>query len=415
MQRFLITCFLGVCIVLLGKNWCMDTMRYLKQYDWNTWKDIDNINEKVIILKQKHNQNASTKEELTLYARSAALMDASSGRVLFSKDGDKEMAMASTTKIMTCMIILEHAKMDDIVMFSSNAAKQPDVQLNGLEGEQYYVKDLLYALMLESYNDVAVALAEHVGGSVEGFANMMNQKATELDCKHTHFVTPNGLDADTHYATAEELCKIAAYAIKNEEFLKITNTTSYTFSEIKNGRTFTVSNKDQFLNLYEGAIGVKTGFTNDAGYCFVGAVDKGNKVMISAVLGCGWPPNKTYKWSDTIKLMDYGNKYFSTKTFFDKKISLPGIAVYGGKKQYVKLKYKQSTYSMLSDGSEKEKILLEIPEVLIAPVDKRTPIGTIYYYIDDEIVNTEEVYPVNSVNAIDFSFLVDTLKKIWCI
>ena len=199
-------------------------------------------------------------ENLKLYAQSAVLMDADSGRVLYEKNGNEEMPMASTTKIMTCIVTLENADLDDTVTVSKYASTMPDVQLKIREGEQYKLIDLLYSLMLESHNDVAVAIAEHVGGSVEGFAAMMNAKAIELGCEHTNFVTPNGLDSAEHYTTAVELSKIASYAIKNEDFVKITNTTTWQFSELTKGRTFNVSNKDRFLYLYDGAIGIKTGF-----------------------------------------------------------------------------------------------------------------------------------------------------------
>ncbi len=260
-------------------------------------KDLDETLEDV--------SNSAGNDNLRLYAQSAVLMDADNGRVLYEKNGFQEMPMASTTKIMTCIVTLENASPDDVVTVSKYASTMPDVQLNIAGGEQYLLRDLLYSLMLESHNDVAVAIAEHVGGSVEGFAAMMNAKAKELGCEHTHFVTPNGLDADEHYTTAVELAKIASYAIKNEEFLKITNTAAWEFKDLKKSRSFSVSNKDRFLYMYDGAIGIKTGFTGKAGYCFVGAVDKNDKTFVSAVLASGWPPHKNYKWSDTTELMDY--------------------------------------------------------------------------------------------------------------
>ena len=141
-----------------------------------------------------------------LYAQSAVLMDADSGRILFAKSGQKERPMPSTTKIMTCILTLENGNLSDTVAVSKNAAGQPEVKLGMKEGESYVLKDLLYSLMLESHNDSAVAIAEHIGGSVEGFAGLMNEKAEELGCFHTYFITPNGLDArdqqGIHHTTA---------------------------------------------------------------------------------------------------------------------------------------------------------------------------------------------------------------------
>ncbi|MDF2540110.1 MAG: hypothetical protein K0S76_3131, partial [Herbinix sp.] len=249
-------------------------------------------------------------ENLSLHALSALLMDASNNRVLYEENGNNKMPMASTTKIMTCIVTLENADLQDIVTVSSYASSMPDVQLNIKKGDQFYLNDLLYSLMLESHNDVAVAIAEHVGGSVEGFATMMNDKARELGCESTNFVTPNGLDAQGHYTTAKDLAIIASYAIKNDKFIGITNSSTHSFQEIKKGRGYNVSNKNKFLYMMEGAIGVKTGFTGGAGYCFVGAIKRTDKTLISVVLGCGWPPNKSLKWSDTKELMSYGvNNY----------------------------------------------------------------------------------------------------------
>ena len=150
-----------------------------------------------------------------LYAKAAVLMDADTGRVLFSKNGNAIMAMASTTKIMTCILALENGNLSDTLTVSSLAASQPKVHLGMRGGEQYVLRDLLYSLMLESHNDSAVAIAEHIGGSVEEFVNNMNQKAMELGCLSTHFITPNGLDAvdeeGIHSTTAEDLARIMSY------------------------------------------------------------------------------------------------------------------------------------------------------------------------------------------------------------
>jgi len=246
----------------------------------------------------------------SLHAYSAVLYDGEAGRVLYEKNGYEVLPMASTTKIMTLLVVLEHTEPTDIVTVSQTAAKQPDVQLNMNTGEQYYVGDLCYSLMLESHNDTAVALAEHVGGTVEGFAALMNAKAKALGAYSANFVTPNGLDAEGHGITAADLAKLAAYAVKQEEFRKITNTASHTFTELTKGRSFTVNNKDAFLTMMDGAIGVKTGFTGKAGYCFVGALERNDRLLISVVLASGWPPHKTYKWSDTKLLMNYGLEDF---------------------------------------------------------------------------------------------------------
>ena len=212
-------------------------------------------------------------EPAELYALSAVLMDGESGRVLYEKDGERPLANASTTKVLTCIVALENSPGDDYVQVSQNAASQPEVKLGLQKGEQYYLEDLLYSLMLKSHNDTAVAIAEHCGGSVEGFARMLNRKAKQIGCKNTYFITPNGLDAEDengkHHTTAKDLALIMRYAIKNETFLHIAQTRDYTFSEITGKRTFSVHNANAFLDMRDGVLAGKTGYTSQAGYCYV--------------------------------------------------------------------------------------------------------------------------------------------------
>lgn len=234
-----------------------------------------------------------------LYSLSAVLMDGDSGRVLYEKDGEAARANASTTKVLTCIVALESSPGDDYVQVSKNAASQPEVKLGIQPGEQYYLEDLLYSLMLKSHNDTAVAIAEHCGGSVEGFARMLNRKAKQIGCTDTYFITPNGLDATdstgTHHTTARDLALIMRYAIRNKTFLHIAQTRDYTFSELTGKRSFSVHNANALLDMMDGVLAGKTGYTSQAGYCYVCAWEKDGKTFIVSLLGCGWPNHKTYK------------------------------------------------------------------------------------------------------------------------
>ena len=241
-----------------------------------------------------------------LHAKAACLMEWESGRVLLDKKMEEKLPMASTTKIMTAILVLENIPMDQEVTFSKYAASMPDVQLNARQDETFYVKDLMYSLLLESHNDTAVALAEAVSGSVEAFAEKMNEKAVELGCTGTHFVTPNGLDESDHYSCAKDLCLFASYALHNDTFCELIRTASHTFCSLSSLRTFVVYNHDSFLTGYQGALGIKTGFTSKAGYCFVGAARRNGMTLVGCVLSSGWPPNKSWKYRDTTVMMDYG-------------------------------------------------------------------------------------------------------------
>lgn len=346
-----------------------------------------------------------------LYAKSACLMEISSGRILYDKDCYEPLPMASTTKIMTCILAIELGNPDDAVSVSKYAQGMPDVQLNICEGEQYRLGDLLYSLMLESHNDTAVAIAEHIGGSVEGFANLMNEKAAALGCNDTKFVTPNGLDADGHHTTARDLCLIASYAIRNETFQNIIKTPSHSFSELSGKRKFTVNNRDAFLTLYDGAIGIKTGFTGRAGYCFVGGAARNNMTLVSSVLASGWPPNKTYKWSDTKNLMNYGFANYSIQPLIDGNVPLnpiPVIDTDGKSCSHIKelpVKYEQHIYYPISNA-DNVSLVINLPEYVTPPINTGDVIGSISLMLNDTVLNETEITSEVSVAKYNYHDII---------
>lgn len=352
-----------------------------------------------------------------LYARSAVLMDADTGRILFGKNDNEVMPMASTTKIMTLLVTLEHADLDEIVEVSARAASMPDVQLHIREGERYRLQDLCYSLMLESHNDSAVAIAEHVGGTVEGFAAMMNQKAKHLGCYHTYFITPNGLDAEDehgkHSTTAKDLARIMRCCIKNETFLSITREPSWTFTDMDGNRSFTVQNKNAFLQMMEGALTGKTGFTNEAGYCYVGALERGEKRLITVVLACGWPNHKTWKWMDTKALMNYGLEDYHKEMVGSDRMALEPVSVMDGQKEKVEI----LTDAVLEDFllKEDDEFTMEVlvPDVLKAPVQAGELVGSVAYYINGQIVDLFPVYTASEVKKIDLEWRLRQVIDLW--
>lgn len=354
----------------------------------------------MVFSKQGFGEETKELKESELSAKSAVLIDGKTGRVLFGKNYNNKMAMASTTKIMTCIVALENASPDEVVEISKRAASMPKVHMNAIKGEKYKIGDLLYAMMLESYNDVAVAVAEGVAGSVEEFAKLMNKKAGEIGAVNTNFVTPNGLDAKGHFSTAYDMALIGAYAIKNQQFLKITNTKSYSFYDCSNKRHIVVNNKDAFLNMCSDAIGIKTGFTGDAGYCFVGAVKSNNRVYVSCVLASGWPPNKTYKWRDTTKLMDYGKNNFDTKKILKNRISFPVNIENGTKKQIIAVAI--GPYKALVSKNDTVEAKTEFNYEL--PIKSGEKIGEVKLYINNQCVKKCKIEAVDGVEKYDFKY-----------
>lgn len=333
---------------------------------------------------------------LKLHASGACLMDAASGRILYGKEEAAPLPMASTTKIMTCLLALEHGNLNDTVTFSARAASMPKVHLGASAGSSFTLEDLLYSLMLESHNDTAVAIAEHVGGSVEGFAGLMNTKAAELGMSQTHFITPNGLDADGHASTPADMCRLAAYACQNESFLQIIQTPSRTIRDTSGRRTYSLSNKDAFLTSYDGALGIKTGFTGKAGYCFVGAARRENRTFTTCVLASGWPPDKSWKWADTKKLMDFGFENFTFQHIPLQNLSSVRIAVEDGRAATVGITTPEIPDQLLSPFDSID-IEYRLPERLKAPVRTDMAAGSIEVSVNGTPSGSYAVYPLDNI------------------
>ena len=360
--------------------------------------------------------DTTTKFPSSLNAKAACLIDADSGMVLFAKNADEKLPMASTTKIMTALIALESSDLSDTITFSSHAASMPDVQLNAMSGEQFTLRDLLYSLLLESHNDTAVAIAEHVSGSTEAFADKMNEKAVELGLSSTHFVTPNGLDADEHYTTAKELCLIASYALQNQTFCKIIRTPAHSFANRTNTKQYHVTNHDAFLTNYAGAIGIKTGFTGNAGYCFCGAAKRGDITLISSVLACGWPPHKTYKWTDTKKLMDYGFTNYKLVRLTETPM-LQKIPVHGGRSNIMQPRRSVPARDtkLLMTSADTLRICYELPHSLKAPIRSGDFIGYENFYLNDTLLQSIPIASSSKIKEADAPYVARLLYQLYCI
>ena len=267
-------------------------------------------------------QSISFANEISINSRAGILVEVSTGRILYEKRSTEKMWPASTTKIMTAILVLENCNLDDMVTVTETAISNIpsgyvicDLQI----GEEISVKDLLNALMIKSANDAAYVLAEHVGGSVNDFAYMMNQKAKELGCTSTHFVNPNGIHNENHYSTAYDLYLIAKYAMKNETFRNLVSTTEYTLpitnkysNEDRSFRTTNDLINPDSSNYYKNAIGIKTGYTSQAGNCLVSESSRDGLEFISVVLNGD-------RFTDSKKLFDYAYDNFTLTKIKEKK------------------------------------------------------------------------------------------------
>lgn len=383
-----------------------------------TYADDANELEEVVIEeneKQEIEAAASSNTKPTINSRRYAIYDRLSGRCIYGKDENKQTAMASTTKIMTSIIIVENCNLEDTVTITSKAAGTGGSRLGLHTDDKITVNDLLYGLMLRSGNDAAVALAIHTAGSVEEFAKLMNKKAEELGLKNTHFVTPHGLDNSEHYTTAYELAVITDYALKNEIIAKVVKTKSTTIKI--NGNSMQINNTNELLGNVEGVYGVKTGFTNNAGRCLVTSVKRGDMDLIIVVLGADTRKDRA---SDTMKLIEYAYKRFYTinvEEIIEKEFELwkqiNQNRIYVDKAaNNIELKIDDIKIKKLIADKE-PTIEINAVNYLEAPITKDTRIGTLTVKIDDELIEEIEIKVDKDVNKRGIFDYIGIMAKIY--
>lgn len=355
-----------------------------------------------------------TKDEPTLNSRIAVAYDRKSGEVIWGKDEHKRTAMASTTKIMTAIVTLENCDLTQTVTISKKSAGTGGSRLGLKADDKITMNDLLYGLMLKSGNDAAVAIAETVGGSVEGFAELMNEKAKELKLENTHYVTPHGLDDPEHYTTAVELAKLADYALQNETFAKIVNTKNYTVTI--NGYPKSISNTNELLGYLEGVNGVKTGFTNNAGRCLVTSVNRNGFEIITVILQAD---TKKFRTADSIKLIEYIYKNYepvNIKEIVDEQfkrwcsINTSRIQINKCKNNNLELYIDNLDNDVIPiKKTDKDKIQIEVNNLFYfeAPLQQNTIIGTIKVNLDGKTVDVIEIKNKNTIQKKD---ILDYLK-----
>ena len=351
----------------------------------------------------------------TLNSRKVIVYDRLSGKKVYGKNENKETAMASTTKIMTAIIVIENCKnFNDIVVIPAKAANIGGSRLKLNVNDKVTVNDLLYGMLLRSGNDAALALALYTGGTIENFAEMMNQKASLLGLLHTHFVTPHGLDDPNHYTTCYELAKITDYALKNDKFSEIVKTKTATIKindsprEIKNTNEILCSNID-------GVYGVKTGFTNNAGRCLVTSIKKNDMDFIIVVIGAD---SRKYRASDTLKLIQYSFQAFHVENIDEKieeefsnwqNINQSRIRIY---KASNSLHTKLSTYDIHKIATSSEvQIEINVLTNFDSPLYENKKIGTLIVKNDDDIIEKIDILVANNVNKMNILDYIQLFSK----
>lgn len=369
--------------------------------------------------------SATTKEDLkkinsSIKSSAAIVMEATTGKIIYSKNGNAIKYPASTTKILTAIIAIEQSSLNDMALVSEYAVTSiPSGYTNAniQVGETLSIKDLLYALMLASANEAAVVIAEHISGSNSEFAELMNKKAIEIGCKNTHFVNANGMHNKSHYTTAYDMALITQYAMKNKTFREIVSTTSYTLPATKvypyNSRTFTntnsliIVNKNNVPNnfYYPSAIGVKTGFTSPAGNCLVSAANNNGLEFITVILGAR---AKDIRYIDTINLFNFAFNNYSFTKLKSKNNSVTSIEIDNASDDTKKLNLLiNSDITVLSNLDNKNSVIeptIVLKENLSAPISKGEVVGKIKYEFDGDIYESELIAASNVDKKADFIY-----------
>ena len=341
-------------------------------------------------------------------ARGMCVMEKDSQKVLYQKDMDGTRANASTTKIVTAITVLTHCEeLDEIITVDNKSIGIEGTSIYLRKGEQLSVRDLLYGLMLRSGNDSAVALACHVGGTVENFVEMMNCLCKEIGAKNTHFANPHGLDSSEHYTTAYDLALVTSYALNNPIFAEIVATKHYTIPKTNTSDTRYLTNKNRLLNSLDGCIGVKTGFTSRAGRCLVSAINRNGVTLVCVVLNCG------PMFEESVELLNraYNEYNFAPVVIKDEPIY---NEYYIDNIRGELLLYADETYILPVKNSDRDKIKVKYRLYeLTQNIREGEEVGEISVFYDNHLQKTIKLYTINKIDVLENQDIFKTIKLQW--
>lgn len=355
-------------------------------------------------------------DSLNLDSESAILIDEASGKILYEKNADAKLPMASMTKIMSMLIIMENInngnlKYEDKVIISKNASGMGGSQVFLQEGEEYKVEALLKCIAVSSANDAVVAMAEKISGSVDAFVNLMNEKAKELGLTNTHFANPHGLDNENHYSSARDMAMLAQELLKHKDILKFTSIYEDYLTK-PDGSQIWLVNTNRLVRFYDGVDGLKTGYTTEAGYCLTATARKNALRLISVVMKSSSGDARS---KDTATLLTYGFNSYKNHIIYESNKELGDVSVKGGKKDKVKVYLKESANILLGVTETPKEYSFNIKvDTLKAPIKKDTIVGTAEI-IDNEdniIAEKDIIIKEDVVKAGFFDYLKRNLKLI---
>lgn len=334
-------------------------------------------------------------------AKSAVLYQPETDSFIYSKNADQRLPMASTTKIMTALVALENSDLCDIVEIDDSAINIEGSSAYLKKGDVLTMEELLYALLLQSANDAACAIACHVSGDIESFSILMNEKATNLGLTDTHFDNPHGLDSEEHYSTARDLALIAAEALKNNIFKTIVSTYQKSFTTEQRSRTYVNHNK--LLRIYDGCIGIKTGYTKKSGRCLVGAAEKDGLTFISVTL------DAPSDWNDHAALLNYGYEKLEYVTLTEAFDHIYEIAVIDGVKSSLKVANINGASIITERGDYSIDKQTKLVRYAIAPINRGDILGEIIYTVDSEKIARIPLVATESISKKEKQGFIDKI------
>lgn len=342
-------------------------------------------------------------------AKAMCVIDALSGRVLYSKNENQKLPMASTTKIVTALTVLNNcANIDREILIDDRAVGIPGTSIYLKHGEKMTVRELLYGMMLPSGNDSATALAYYVAKDIPAFCALMLKTAQECGAFNSHFDNPHGLDSQNHYTTAKDLALITAKALQNDVFKEIVTTKVKRIKGSAEGTYRYLKNKNRLLNTLEGCIGVKTGYTGKAGRCFVGACERDGFRTVGVILNCG------PMFEDCSELLNRAYVEYKQITLLPEYKQIRRIQVEEGKEPFVKTFTKRGfVYPLTKEEVSRVIIKYNMPNVLTAPVNLEQYVGDVQIYLDNCLLFSEKIYTMNSVKKIGVWSSVQDILTQW--
>ncbi|MBR2370964.1 MAG: D-alanyl-D-alanine carboxypeptidase [Clostridia bacterium] len=357
----------------------------------------ERVNEKELALAEYETQavTVSSTQVGEISARGAVLINADTGDILYDKNADERLPMASTTKIMTALVAVESMPLDSLITVTRESVGVEGSSIYLCEGERLTLEDLLYALLLESANDAANAIAIGVSRSVEAFAELMNERASSLGLKDTHFENPHGLDGQTHYTTARELARITQAALANEALATIVGTVRKTIAFDLDGQKNErlLINHNRLLRLYEGTVGVKTGFTKKSGRCLVSCALRDGVRLIAVTL------NAPDDWDDHARMLDFGFEVYEKVTLcepLDFSVMLPLI---NGIEEHITVCNPNGAYAVLPRVREDITYTVELSRFEFAPIEKGEVLGRLVFRCGDSVVGECQLVAAYGVSA----------------